>query len=244
MSFAITRIVNSCILLELNGDAVVTDPYFDDHWFMRFNEPIGLRAEQLPRLAAVLGGHRVFDHWRPGSMRAYAHKASTPCLVATEGMRRSANAAGFPLAAALKWGERREVSPTLRIEAVKAHWSFGAPVNSYLIEAGGLRVFVGTEARDLEPLHAFRRSNPAVDIALLPVDGATLLGHRLVMRAQDAIEGARILGARTFIPIHYSQKSIPPLLSLSSSLQSVTEHDTRGLEVAAPAVGVRWSPSL
>ena len=70
-AIAITRIVNATVLIELASGSILTDPYFDSHWFMRFDEPIGLRADQLPPLAAILGGHGVFDHWQPRSLRAY-----------------------------------------------------------------------------------------------------------------------------------------------------------------------------
>ena len=60
------------------GHAVQTDLYFDDHWFFPMNEPIGLRANDLPQLSAILGGHGVFDHWRMESLRDYPHKEQTP----------------------------------------------------------------------------------------------------------------------------------------------------------------------
>ena len=78
---AITRVINACVLLELGGDAVLTDPYFTNHWFMRFREPIGLTAHQLPRLSAILGGHSVFNHWQPSSLAPYEFKQTTPVFV-------------------------------------------------------------------------------------------------------------------------------------------------------------------
>src|SRR5690349_5986369 len=32
-TITITRVVNTCVLLEFPGDAVLTDPYFVRHWF-------------------------------------------------------------------------------------------------------------------------------------------------------------------------------------------------------------------
>jgi hypothetical protein len=49
----ITRVINASAVIEFNEGAVLTDPYFTDHWFMRFNEPIGVR--DLPNLAAIIG---------------------------------------------------------------------------------------------------------------------------------------------------------------------------------------------
>lgn len=83
----ITRVVNASAVIEFNEGAVLTDPYFTDHWFMRFNEPIGVR--DLPNLAAIIGSHSVFDRWQPSSLTDYQLKAETPVFVATPSMRES-----------------------------------------------------------------------------------------------------------------------------------------------------------
>jgi len=91
----ITRAVNACVLLQFGQDAVLTDPCLDAPPLLRFNEPIGLNADALPPLAAIVGGHGVPDHWRPQSLRAVADKGTVACLVATERMRQGAVREGF-----------------------------------------------------------------------------------------------------------------------------------------------------
>ncbi|MBL4686795.1 MAG: hypothetical protein JKY37_19515 [Nannocystaceae bacterium] len=56
------------VLLQLGQDAVLTDPYFASHWFMRFRESVGMAVEELPKLSAIIGGHSVFDLWQPRSL--------------------------------------------------------------------------------------------------------------------------------------------------------------------------------
>ncbi len=240
----VTRVVNACVLLEFGPHAVLTDPYFQHHWFMRLREPIGLKPEQLPRLAAIIGGHGVFDHWQPRSLRAYRHKDDTPVFVATRSMARRALAAGFRQVEVLPWGATRNPSAHLTVEAAPAQTAAGMTVNSYVIAANGLRVFVGTEARDLAPLRSYRRQHPPVDVSLLPIDGSVLAGHKLVMNAADALEGSRILGARFFIPFHYALKGVPLLLQTRSSLEDLLR---LAATVTAPQVvvlepGAAWSP--
>lgn len=41
---------------------------------VRLKEPIGMAVEQLPRLAAVIGGHGVIDHWNLTSLSGYPYK--------------------------------------------------------------------------------------------------------------------------------------------------------------------------
>jgi L-ascorbate metabolism protein UlaG (beta-lactamase superfamily) len=174
---AITRVVNACVLIETAAGAVLTDPYFNHQWFMRLREPVGMTVAQLPPLSAILGGHAALDHWQPESLVTYPHKQTTPVFVATAGMMKSARAAGFRNAEVVAWHETRRLSGDLSIEVIPAQKVFAQNANNYVVSAGGVRIFVGTEARDIEPLRRHGASRPAVDIAILPIDGSSFMGH-------------------------------------------------------------------
>ena len=73
-------------------DVILTDPWFRSHW--AFIERPGVRVADLPRLAAILGCHGVFDHWQIEALAAYPHK-DVPVRVATQAMRASAERVGF-----------------------------------------------------------------------------------------------------------------------------------------------------
>jgi L-ascorbate metabolism protein UlaG (beta-lactamase superfamily) len=242
-TLAVTRVVNACVLLEMGSDAVLTDPYFHAHWFLRFREPIGLRVNQLPRLTAILGGHGVFDHWQPRSLAAYPFKRETPAYVATPSMERSAKAAGFEQAEVVAWNSKRVLSPNLTLEVVPAQRALGMKVNSYILATDTARVFVGTEACELEPLRCIRAQGKRIDVAILPIDGSSMAGRKLVMTAEDALEGARILGARTLVPIHYALKPVPLLLQTRSTLPQLLTlaHAASEVKVVPLETGQRWS---
>jgi L-ascorbate metabolism protein UlaG (beta-lactamase superfamily) len=239
---AITRIVNACVLLEFGDEAVLTDPYFRGHWFMRFREPIGLVVEQLPKLTAILGGHGVFDHWQPSSMHAYPFKAEAKVYVATRGMMTAARSAGFGDVEVLEWGAQRQLSASLGVEVTPRQTVTGMRVNNYVLTAGALRVFVGTEARDLEPLREYRRTRPPAHVVVAPIDGSSLLGHKLVMGPREAIAAAQILGARVLVPIHYANRSIPLLMQTPGTIDELLRlaKSARDLEVVRLAPGERW----
>jgi L-ascorbate metabolism protein UlaG (beta-lactamase superfamily) len=239
----VTRIVNACVLLEFGRDAVLTDPYFVRHWFLRLREPVGLNVEQLPRLAAIIGGHGVLDHWQPGSLAAYPFKAQTPVFVATPSMAKKAKAAGFDQVEVLPWHATRRISERLSLEVVPAQTAARMLVNSYVLSStDGLRAFVGTEARDLDPLGSYRTQKGKVDLALLPIDGSALAGHKLVMGAADAIEAGRILGAQTLIPIHYALKPLPPLFRTHGSIEELTHlaREVKDLDIVPLPPGQRY----
>jgi L-ascorbate metabolism protein UlaG (beta-lactamase superfamily) len=242
-ALTVTRVVNACVLLELGGAAVLTDPYFDSRWFIRLREPIGMKVQDLPRLSAIIGGHGVFDHWQPRSLEAYPYKQETPVFVATRSMMRKALAAGFRRAEVLPWHAMRSVSERLTLEVAPAQTSGGMKVNSYVLTTDDVRVFIGTEARDLDPIRLYRKQRPSVDVALLPIDGSAIMRHKLVMNATDALEGSRILGARILIPIHYALKPVPLLFQTPSSREDLLRVTQA---VSDPTVvvlepGRRWS---
>jgi L-ascorbate metabolism protein UlaG (beta-lactamase superfamily) len=240
---SITRIANASVLLELGDQVVLTDPYFDDHWFMRLREPIGMKVRQLPKLAAIVGGHGVFDHWQPGSLAEYPFKQETPVFVATAPMMKKAKAAGFRNVEVLEWSAKRRISDRLSIEVAPPQTAAGMKVNNYVLSVHGLRVFVGTEARDLEPLRRYRELHPAVDVALLPIDGSAILGHKLVMTSSEAVEASGILGAKVLVPIHYALKPIPLLLQTRSSAATLARlpPDAPDLDIVLLETGRRWT---
>ncbi len=138
-SFAVTRVINASVLLELPGGAVLTDPFFEPPWYLRFDEPVGLSAGQLPPLAALVGGHRVADHWQPRSLRSYPYREATPVYVASRGMARSARRAGFGTVEVLRWGERRRPVSDLEIVCLPGERAGGLRTNSYLVSSGGIK---------------------------------------------------------------------------------------------------------
>lgn len=237
---AVTRVVNACALIEVDGVAVLTDPYFERRWFMRMREPIGLRVEQLPRLAAIIGGHGVFDHWQPASMGAYPYKRETPVFVATKSMARAASSAGFSFVELVDWGARRQLSAGVTIEVSGGEVIAGLRTNHYVI-SGSRRVFVGTEARSLPPL----RSAAPVDVAILPIDGSSLLGRPLVMNTAQALDGARVLGAKVLIPFHYALRPLWPLLTTPGTLGALLQAQRdASLELVCLCPGERWSTQM
>ena len=242
---ALTRVVNACVLVRLGDDYVLTDPYFEEAipWLPRMREPFGMRAEALPRLAAIIGGHSAFDHWSPRSLRDYPHKDATKVYAASEEMVRRARRAGFQDVEQVGWGETRRINPRLTLEVVPAQKSGGALANNYVLSTDDVRVFVGTEACNLEPLRRYRDQNGPVDVALLPIDESRLFGHKLVMNGRDAIEAARVLGAQALFPLHYSLRPIPGVFQTPWSverLQALTP-SAGDLEISPRPTGQTWS---
>lgn len=240
---AVTRIVNSCVLLELGDAAVLTDPWFTEHWYMRFGEPLAAGVAELPPLTAVLGSHALPNHWDFNAMAAYRFKASTAVLVATAGMARQARDAGFAAAAQMRWGESRRLSSRLTVQAIRAHYSLRRPVNNWVLSTPEVRVFFGGEARDLQPLREYRAANPPVDLILGPVNGLRILASKLVMGVEELLAAARILGARAIVPIHDAHSSMTWLIRRHGSARELERRaagESAGPSIHCLRTGERW----
>ena len=135
-------------------------------------------------------------------------------------MARRARRAGFERAATLGWNERREIGDGAAIECLPAGLSNGLRANAYLLTTSSASIYVSTEARDLAPITELAQRR-RVDVAILPIDGLRFAGRRLVLNAAEALDAARLLGARTLVPIHYSQRSVRGLISCTSGIDEL-----------------------
>ncbi|WP_067831388.1 hypothetical protein [Actinomadura kijaniata] len=97
--------------------------------------------------------------------------------------------------------------------------------NVYVIEGGDVRVCFGGEIRDVGLTARYRDSAPAVDVALLPVNGL------------------RALGARALVPVHdaHDEKDLPSrLVRRHGPARDAVALAGDGLEVVPLPTGRRW----
>lgn len=233
---SLTRVINPCALITVDDATLLTDPYFASLRRLPMKEAIGTRADDLPELAAVLGGHGAFDHWQLKPLRGVL-PPDVPVLVAHRRMGGRARRAGFVDVRQTSDGDRVPVTPTVSVTTVRGDRIMRHPTNHYLIRGRAGTVYVGTEARSLEPMRRVGGTCP-IDVAVLPIDGLTFAGNRLVMDAETAIEAALALGARILVPFHYSQRSVPPLIRSRSGIGELLERARGRIEVRHAATGV------
>ncbi|MBO9491633.1 MBL fold metallo-hydrolase [Endozoicomonas sp. G2_1] len=217
--FTITRINNASILIGIGEHFIFTDPYFIDVPFIGVLEPAAIAVKDLPPLTAILGCHDVVDHWQMDGLVDYPHnKDDVRLFVAMESQAESAREAGFKQVEVLSWGHKRVLAGGLIIESVQAQKMLKWTVNNYVVRLQDTAIFFGSEARDLPPLVEYKKQHGAVDIAILPVNGVHLMTfYQLVMTADEAVEGTKLLGDKTLFAIHDAHKSWPLLLPVKSS---------------------------
>lgn len=242
-SIAVTRVVNSCVLLELDGHAVLTDPWFIERWCLRRGEPLGLRIADLPPLAGIVVTNLATNHWDLRGLRALPAKETTPLFVPTSGMARRARALGFLGAECLRWGQTRDIAPGVTMQVAPSGRTVVWPNNAYVFGAAGGRVFFGGEIAEVELIERYRAEQPPVDLALLPVNGLRpVFGPRLVMGPEQAVAGAAVLGARVLVPVHdaHGHDPLSRLFRTNGTASDAVRLADPDLHVADVPTGERW----
>ena len=89
----ITRVTHAGVLLDFNGQVVLTDPWWVDRTLERHGEPVGVAVADLPKLAGVTVTHNVHTHYDMIGFGAYPDK-SVP-IVVPRGAAAPARKAGF-----------------------------------------------------------------------------------------------------------------------------------------------------
>jgi L-ascorbate metabolism protein UlaG (beta-lactamase superfamily) len=195
---SITRVAHATVLLDFDGVRVLTDPWFTQKWHFHQGEPLGMALADLPRLDLIVASHAHYDHFDIGALAAYPHK-DVPFLVGPD-MAHAARAAGFTnvqeLVPEQVWSGRG-----LTVTGVAA--SHKVPEVTFIIQAKGRTVYFGGDTLSIPELRELPKQFPVIDLALLSVNGLTVMGQPVVMSAEEAAELAGILRAKVAVPIHY-----------------------------------------
>jgi L-ascorbate metabolism protein UlaG (beta-lactamase superfamily) len=196
----VMRVAHATVLLDFDGTRVLTDPWFTESSQYHHGEPLGCSVAELPHLSAVLVSHGHYDHFDLAAFKAYPDK-SVPMLVPV-GLAARARRAGFVDVRELEPWQSVRIGP-LRITAAPA--AHGVAEITFVIEGKGRTVYFGGDTELIAALETeLPRRFPEIDLALLPINGLRVFGHRLVMNAEQAAELASALHAKVVVPIHYA----------------------------------------
>lgn len=235
-TWAVTRLHNAMVIIEVGDATVLTDPWFVKSRAFRGASPV--RVEDLPALTAIIGSHWVKDHWSMKELRDLPDK-STPVHVCEENMARSARKYGFTNVEVLAWGDRRDLTEEVTLHVYEEHIGRGRRTSNYGIVGRNASVFFGGEVLDLDAVRRCGEANEPFDVAIGPVNGVRLLGRKLTVTAPEMLDAARLLGAPRLVPVHDEHKPFGPVLRVASSVRDLdtVEHDD--VELIELALGAR-----
>src|SRR5919202_4473546 len=198
----VTRISHATVLIDLDGQRILTDPWFSERWGYYHGEPYGIALADLPRLDGVLVSHDHYDHFDLESFKRYPDKG-VPMIV-KRGLAAKARAAGFHNVRELDAWETTVLGPLTITAAPGKH---KVPEITFVLEGLGLTVYFGADTLLIPELREVARRFSRIDLALLPVNGLTLrplLNRQVVMDAREAAELCALLRPRVTVPIHYA----------------------------------------
>ena len=207
----ITLLRTSCLLIEHAGKRAITDPWFGRT--MRglpvFRRP-GIPLRSLPHIDYVFASHLHRDHFDRGAVARFGHPDLE--IVGTRGTRAQCaplTARRLRLVHELAPWESCTVGPFELTATPCEHTGPPPPEVNFVIDCGGLTVFFGGDCRFSDAFAQIAERLPPIDVALLPIGGTLIFGHRTTMSPRDAVEACRILKPRFAIPIHEGGEWMP-----------------------------------
>jgi L-ascorbate metabolism protein UlaG (beta-lactamase superfamily) len=260
MPVTITRVTHACVLLDFGGQRLLTDPWFSERPGYRRGEPLAFTPQTLPPLAGVLVSHGHYDHFDIATFAAYPDH--TVPLVVKRGLAAHARKAGFTNVTEVDAWETVKLGALTVTAAPAAH---GVPEVTFVIEGPGTTVFFGADTLRIPELDQVGRRFPALDLALLPVNGLQIrpaflqpdsltaritrqpvnrfqvrpaLNRPVVMTAEQAAGLCAVLKPRIAVPIHYRFTGGPVFDHLLLKYDGTPERFTAAVRSSAPATQV------
>jgi L-ascorbate metabolism protein UlaG (beta-lactamase superfamily) len=203
----ITRVTHAGVLLDFDGQVVLTDPWWVDRTLERHGEPVGVAVADLPRLAGVTVTHNVHTHYDMIGFGAYPDK-SIP-IVVPRGAAAPARKAGFSSVIELDPWETASLG-RVRVTAAPAQHIMRE--NTYIYEADGWTVYHGGDTLAIPSLAEVARRFPRIDVAFMSVSGEMIglvLYRQLSMRPEEAAQLCALLKPRIVIPIAQDSGAVP-----------------------------------
>jgi L-ascorbate metabolism protein UlaG (beta-lactamase superfamily) len=198
----ITMIGHSSVLLESNGQRILTDPWFGTWGNLAYarTAPASVKADELRNVDVVLISHHHWDHMDTRFVRSLPSTTTVMTSAASAVMCRARNATTLE-----KW--QTTSAGAFNITAVPAiHLAF-APLG-FVIEAEGRAIYFAGDTYFGDFMNRIG-SQFALDVALMPV---TSFRIKPTMGEDGALRAAEALRARTIIPIHLGISPRSPLL--------------------------------
>ncbi|HEU5377633.1 MAG TPA: MBL fold metallo-hydrolase [Ktedonobacteraceae bacterium] len=201
-TLTITRVTHSCVLLDIAGTKILTDPWFSEKTGYLRGEPLAYTPQELPHLDGVLVSHGHYDHYDMQAFQAYPDK-SVP-IVVKRGIAAEARDVGFRSVVELDPWETARVGELTITAAPAKH---GVPENTYVVQSPDFTIFFGADTLLIPELREVATRFPQIDLALFAVNGLQIrpaFNRQVVMNAREAVELAELLRPRVAVPTHYT----------------------------------------
>ena len=208
----VTWLRASCVLVQADGLSVLTDPWFG----MRMRVvPVwrapGVALRELPPIDAILASHLHADHFEVAAAK-WLTRNGAPIIVppgsASILRRKGLTGEIIELAPWQRWQRGG-----LEVVATPAQHTGPPPAEVGLwFQIGRATLYFAGDQRLSNVFGQVGARLPKVDVALLPVGGTLIFGHRTTMDPADAVRAAALLQPVFALPIHEGGEwmALPP----------------------------------
>lgn len=233
----IQRLAWAGIRLQLPNATLFIDPLTDpDAWGPALKDAL-VPVDDAVGDAAVLITHAHPDHFDAKAVGAALSKGGT--LAHLAGINPLPVPAGVRTRPSTLW--EPQLIGDFTATPVPASDGYGDPQASWVVSAGGRRIFHGGDT--LWHGHWWRigRQFGPFDAAFLPVNGARfgwrkpVSGQPGVLTPEQAVAAATILGARVLVPIHYGISGLAEYVEVEDPIQRLHEL-VRGTSIRLQAI--------
>jgi len=204
---SITFLRTSSVLIEYEGATILTDPWFQ--MSMRglpvFRKP-GIALDDLPQLDAIVASHLHRDHFDKGAVKKLVHRDLD--IVGTVGTAAHCRELNVKVHDLAPW-EHTRIGPFDITATPAEHTGPPPPEVNFMVDAGPWRVFFGGDAKWSDAYRQISERFDRIDVAILPIGGTLIFGHRTTMAPHDAVRACNYLRPRWAIPIHEGGEWLP-----------------------------------
>ena len=242
----IQRLAWAGIRLELPGATLFIDPLIDKEiWGEALSDPI-IPVDDAKGDVFVLVTHRHPDHSDPKAIAAalrgtgtIVYPAETPPF---HGLAPGVRERPSPL-----W--EPQILGDFTATPVPASDGYGDPQVSWVVAAGGRRIFHGGDTMMHGNWWRIGRQFGGFDAAFLPINGARFSWRQpasdapAVLTPPQAISAATILGAARIVPIHYGVRGADGYAEVDSPLEVLTaagKPESLRIYALAPGDWLEW----
>ena len=209
---AVTSIGHATFLIELDGQLILTDPWFYEGPLTgRHPYGLGISPGRVPTPDVILITHGHRDHFDQRFLAELADK-NRPVVVVPGSMVAEVEALRFSRVMGAELWDHVQVK-NLTITAAPAE-HYGETL-AYIIEGAGYTLFFAAETTLFAGLGEVAARFPRIDVAFLPADGLQLRwGRSLAMDHEEAAKAVDILGPEVVIPVldHDFSRSVARLI--------------------------------
>lgn len=242
---------HSAVLIEAGGRKILFDPMFGQVpaplpflSTSRFNPELPIDPEKLPRLDAIVLSHDHYDHLDRGSILKLMGKTDrfyAPLGVGAHLERWGVDGSRIR---ELDWGDSTGFEGVSLFCEPARHFSGRAFRDnsstlwaSWVVKAGGKVIYFSGDSGYGPHYRDIGRRHGPFDLALVECGQYDKQWPAIHMRADEAVQAARELGAKLMVPIHWGAFALALHSWYEPAQTAVEAARVAGMPVSVPRIG-------